>query len=495
MVNNSYQKIISMSLEKYIWFFIVGTLLLPVSSIVMLMLKINYILKVERDESTHRWISMDPSISLFFIILSLVIVILWGFIKMNLNHQNESVSIFLHSLFKVLLMINIFSLILSILNLLYFYRNMSVRGFEFLFLFFSLSDFAWGLYITTFLMILVRSFSKKYSIKTLFVLKNIGMVILVINAITNIIRIVGNFINLFNDDVFFYNSLEEIILILITIALSIIWILWINNFVFNLIYFNNNEEVLSLEPEESSIFTDNQRRLNNSLRKFGIIAIATGAMILRLVFIIYQFVQLFKHQGASLNQDTVIFVFSLLRNPCMISIFIEVIIYIWIAILVLYCSKKHILTPLITLFILYWFTFIQSTILYIYIRIRYIDYSLFAIEYNFLAIQFIQLLAFIVFIGILIWNYFELIKLKIVIIISTGFVIISIVNLIFSVIIQKNPHFYMSQNLTSLTETNMSITVSVILNTIIILFWIIFTIFYCLELYQDDEIDSECENS
>ncbi|QVK18316.1 hypothetical protein KHQ81_00950 [Mycoplasmatota bacterium] len=494
MLNKSYQKILSMSLEKNIWFLLLGTFLLPLSSIVILILKVIYILKVENDESSHRWISIDPSSSIFYIALSLVLVILWGLIKMNLNKQKEASSTFLHSLFKVMLLVNVFSFIIKISNFLHFHFETSFKMMGFKRLFFQLTDLVWYLYIIIFLIVLVRSYSKKYSIATLLVLKEIGIVTSAIYVITNIIIPVAEFkfINFSNDQLFFYFELESIISILISIPLSIIWILWINKYVYFHNIFINEDEDISIEPDKSSIFTDNQRYLNNSLSKYGIIAIATGAITLRFGVIIYLLIQLLK-KHSSYTHSIFYTLNKLLIDPCMMILFFEMIIYIWITILVFFSKKKLTLTPLITLFILYCHSLLVSIITFLYIRLRYMNYSSLDSPYKYLYIQLILFLFYTGFIGILVWRYHTYIKPRVMKIACVSFVITLLANLIFSITTHQNTNMGIVNNLMNLPGFNMSIVIVSISNVVIFLFWIVFVIFYYREINLNKDITNESD--
>lgn len=489
MVNKFYQKIISMSLEKYIWFFIIGTSLSFLSGIIILMLIVNYILKVESDESSFRVISMDPSQTIFYISISLVILILWTLIKINLKQQNKSASLFLQSLFKVILIINVFLMVLYISNILYTYLLYREFKYEDLLLV-VLPEFAWSLLIITFLFIVVKSYSKIISYKKLLVFEITAIVILIINVIIKIVRLIQYFkIFLYMDDLSYYFHLDNIISTVISMLMSIIWILWINKFVSVHKSITTSNEVLLFDKEESSVFNNNQSNLNNSLRKYGIIAIVASAITLRLAVIIYQIIRLINNQHAIINtNETIQTLLALLTHPSITVIFVEVIIYLWIAILILFTSRKHTLTPFITLFILYFHTLFQSIFMYIFLRVRYIDRASNINNYTNLYIQLIiPFLGYMVFIGILIWRYRKFIKPTIVKIGCIGFVVTLIASLIYSIFNQQSLNFNMSLELINLPDMNTIKIVVSIINVIIFVFWILFAIFYCREVCLDND--------
>lgn len=485
MANKSYQKIISTSLEKYIWFFLLGTLLNPLFRIVIFMFQIFYVLKGKREGSNVRHIPLDPTNTIFAIAISLVTLILWVLIKINMKQQNKSSSVFLDSLFKVMLLINAIFMIIHFFNILYMYFLIDIR-LPYLGLLSNLSYFACGLIVIIFLIIVVRSYSRIILYSRLIVFKIIAITILsahIIVVIFSIFRSLDS--NIFQRDFLLYSySFVIISSSVISIFMSIIWILWINKYVTVYKTMVSSNETLLFEKEESSIIIYNQRRVNNSLKKYGIIIIATAAMIVRLVVIIRELMGLFS------TMDTKYIIYTLfVSNPSMIFIFIEGIIYLWIAILVLSSSRKHTMTPLISLFIVYCLTFFQTIMMYIYIQVRYVNHSFH--DYDNLYFHLIPLLGILVFISMVIWRYCKVIKPQIINRVCTGFIITLICNFIFSIVNLNSVKIYTFLNLTIFPVIRNNKNLILILDTVISGFWILFSIFYCQELDLDYGNDIE----
>lgn len=265
---------------------------------------------------------------------------IWLLVMLCLRSKKENSESFLSSLFTILLVMHVYVFIKSIIiNVFYHLSFAGFTGSALIdFITWQFNNFVYSFIVIVFLIILIRNRNYSIARSKLVLFRNISIVLFVIHSIViifNFTRMITN-LQLINEDLLDYIAINDLTNIIFYLFRSIIWLLFIINFVN---YYERYEVSMTIQDNENIINFDNS--LKNAFGKYGVVIILLITSIINLGIYVSDIINEFK------IRLSLTYINGILNSIITDLLIFELLIIFCITILVFKRNKSSLLTPLI----------------------------------------------------------------------------------------------------------------------------------------------------
>ncbi|HEY8364648.1 MAG TPA: hypothetical protein VIK84_03670 [Haloplasmataceae bacterium] len=265
---------------------------------------------------------------------------IWLLVMLCLRSKKENSESFLSSLFTILLVMHVYVFIKSIIiNVFYHLSFAGFTGSALIdFITWQFNNFVYSFIVIVFLIILIRNRNYSTARSKLVLFRNISIVLFVIHSIViifNFTRMITN-LQLINEDLLDYIAINDLTNIIFYLFRSIIWLLFIINFVN---YYERYEVSMTIQDNENIINFDNS--LKNAFGQYGVVIILLITSIINLGIYVSDIINEFK------IRLSLTYINGILNSIITDLLIFELLIIFCITILVFKRNKSSLLTPLI----------------------------------------------------------------------------------------------------------------------------------------------------